>query len=271
MAFTDNTTGGRNIVQGILPYKLTLTDTCEVGDLIGYDSISTGAWERADANAKKYANFIAGEPCKTSGDTITVYREAIVSGFTGAVAGDLVYLSDTDGDYAAAPVGNYHQVVGIMISVTEAVIRPDAMPVCSYNTQVTPTGLAEAGFFRTEINDGASASMCGGIKIECKSLTGCDTLSSMRGLYIYMQAAKDTTDGTDLCIVRLEDGGTIPVHSVFELAFTNAAGPSYLIRTTTNSGTMYSKTGTSSTGAGWFKVDCAGTDRYILMYSDTPA
>jgi len=41
MAWAANSTGGYVIKEGLLPVKITLTDTCNAGDLIGYDAISS--------------------------------------------------------------------------------------------------------------------------------------------------------------------------------------------------------------------------------------
>ena len=188
MAFTANTTGGYVIEQGLLPVKIVLTDTCNVGDLIGYDAISSNVWERADANAKVYANLVAGEKCTASGNTIQCYKMAVISGFSGGTAaaggaaGHNLWLSDTAGAYAAEPVGNYHQCVGQMISDTTAVIRPDAMPHHGFACETFSTGLAEAGFFRAELFNGTSASMFGALKLETKVDSTADTVNSVRSL-----------------------------------------------------------------------------------------
>jgi len=269
VSVTDNTTGGRQILEGILPVAITLTDTCEVGDLIGYDPTSTEVWERADANAKKYANLIAAQRCEVSGNTVKCYREAIVDGFTGGAAGKLIYLSDTDGQYAGKPTGNYHQVVGMFVDTTKAIIRPDSMPVMSYSSEADSEGLAEAGFFRCELMDGTGASMMGGVKIETKVNTTADTIPSIRSLYIYHQANADSTSGEDNVIVRLEDGGSTAANCYIEFSGTNAAGPSALFHFITDSGTCYSQTGALTlTQSGWLKVLFElTTTRYIALYS----
>ena len=269
MAFTDNTTGGRVVRQGILPIKLTITDSCLAGDLIGYDSVSSEAWERADANAKVYASFIAGED-GASGDVITCYRQAYVSGFTGSAAGKLVYLADTVGQYVGDPDGNYQQCVGICVSDTEALIRPDCVPVMGYSSEADSTGLGVAGFFRAELKDGTGAAHFGGVKIETKTVSTADTVPSVRSLYIYHQADVDATPGEDNVIVRLEDGGVAPANAYLELACTSGAGPSYLFYIYQGTATATRLLGTASTQSGWLKVRVGGPgggDRYIALYT----
>ena len=267
MAFTDNTTGGRIIKEGILPIRLTLTDDCLPGDLIGYDSISNEAWERADANAKVYASFIAGE-AGASGDSIVCFRQAYVSGFTDLAAGKLLYLSDTVGQYAAAPTGNYQQCVGIGVSTTEALVRPDCLPVMSYSSEADSTGLGVAGFFRAELVDGTAATHFGGVKIETKVNTTADTIPTARSLYIYHQTNAATSDTYDNCLVRLEDGGSTVANSFIDLACGISSGPTYFIRTTTAPTTCISKTGALSlTQSGWIKCYIGDGVRYLALYS----
>ena len=128
MAFTDQTTGGRVLRDGIMPVKITLTDTCHPGDLIGFDGIDGGSdtWVRADANGKIPASLNAGQRCETSGDEIVCYKMAYV-GFpstTSAVTGDYVYLADTAGQYASTPTTWVSQCVGEMVSTTEMFVHP---------------------------------------------------------------------------------------------------------------------------------------------------
>jgi hypothetical protein len=271
MAFTDNTTGGRVIQQGTTPYKITLTDTCEVGDLICFDPTSSEVWERADANGKVYALFVAGEPCRASGGTITAYREAVVTGFTEGEAGKLLYLSDTVGEYAGLPTGNYHQCVGVMVSTTEAVIRADCQPKMGYASEPNSTGLGEAGFFRAELVDGVGASMFGALKLETKVNSTADTVPSARSLYIYHQTNHATTATEDNVIMRLEDGGSSVPNAFIELQCTHDAGPTYLISSGTGASTAIKSTGTCSTQSGWLKCwlgsPTDGAVRYIALYT----
>jgi len=91
MAYADNTTGGRVIVQGIMPVKVTLAEACEVGDLLGY---STG-WKRALATTPTCieARLVAGSR-GSANDVITAYGMAAVEGVTGATPGSEVYLAE---------------------------------------------------------------------------------------------------------------------------------------------------------------------------------
>jgi hypothetical protein len=91
MAYADNTTGGRRIVQGYLPVEITLGEACEVGDLLGYSS----GWKRALATAGSviHPRLVAGQRGK-SGDVITAYAGAIVKGVSGATGGNYVYTAE---------------------------------------------------------------------------------------------------------------------------------------------------------------------------------
>lgn len=123
MAFTDNTTGGRTILQGIGPVQIAITDTVKPGDLIGLNS--SGNWVRADGNSSPAigAKFIAGQ-AGVSGDTITAYAKAVIGGVSGAAKGDRVFLSDTAGQYASSASATLRQQVGIALTATEALIEP---------------------------------------------------------------------------------------------------------------------------------------------------
>lgn len=276
MTWTANTTGGYVIEQGLLPVKITLTDTCNVGDLIGYDAVSSNVWERADADAKVYANLVAGEKCTASGNTIQCYKMAVISGFSGGTAtvgggaGHNLWLSNTAGAYAAEPVGNYHQCVGQMISDTTAVIRPDAIPQHGFASETYSTGLGEAAFFRAQLFNGVSASMFGGVKIECQVETTADTITSARSLYIYHNTKADTTAADDNVIVRLEDGSNASYEPYAFIQFVpgNATGPDYFFHAMTQCSACISTSGALSlTQSGWFKCNVAGSTRYIALYS----
>jgi len=91
MAYADNTTGGRVIVAGVLPVKITLAEACEVGDLLGY---STG-WKRALATTPTCieARLVAGSRGQT-GDVINAYGLAAIEGVSGATVGSAVYAAE---------------------------------------------------------------------------------------------------------------------------------------------------------------------------------
>ena len=127
MAFTDNTTGGRVITSGFPEHalKVTLTDTCQVGDLIGYAS----GWKRADMNSspKVYPEFVAGEKCTASGNEIQCYRYAEIDFGTActATAGDRVFASTTAGGYQATTCADDQgSCVGVMTHAQRAIISP---------------------------------------------------------------------------------------------------------------------------------------------------
>lgn len=92
MAYADNTTGGRVIVQGILPVQITLAEACEVGDLLGYSS----GWKRGLATTPTCieSRLVAGSRGK-SGEVITAYGLAAVEGVSGATVGNEVYLAES--------------------------------------------------------------------------------------------------------------------------------------------------------------------------------
>jgi len=111
MSFTD--TGVRSILAGMFPDKVTLAAACKKGDLLGY---STG-WKLADADTGPiYASCIAAID-GAIGDTIPVWRAALVDGFAGGTPDADLYLSNTGGKFAAS-AGTNSQIVGRMQSVT---------------------------------------------------------------------------------------------------------------------------------------------------------
>jgi hypothetical protein len=118
MAFAD--TAVRNILQGILPCKITLAGAVAVGDLIGYSS----GWKQADANASIPAKLVAGEG-GASGEVITAFHAAVIEGPTGMTAGGALYLSDTAGGYAETASATSEQKVGESLSATVALVDPD--------------------------------------------------------------------------------------------------------------------------------------------------
>jgi len=268
MAFTDNSTGGRSILQGHNPVTITLTDTCTVGDLIGFDAVSSNAWEKADADGKVYAELIAGEACGTSGDSIVCYRSAVIRGITG-VDGDAIYLSDTAGAYASAPGGSWSQAVGKCVSTTDMLVVPSAMPVSAYDG----TGTGFAGFFRSEVESGrTSAGRCGGIEVQSKVISGASLGGDLYGAYIFVQW-QDTDAGTATSsILRLEDGCSTSCHpDAFIIFIPGAVGPDYMFdfgSISAPTGGSVAGTGTAKTGnGGWLKCKTSNGTRYINMYT----
>lgn len=118
MAFGDNSVGGRVIQEGIMPVKLLLAADVKVGDLLGYSA----GWKQADGNAGIYAEFFAGET-QPSGKIITAYRQGRISGITTGTAGNILYLSDNAGAYAAS-AGTVSQRVGIELGDGEIMVQP---------------------------------------------------------------------------------------------------------------------------------------------------
>lgn len=117
MAFADG--APRVIEQGILPCKVTLAGTVKVGDLITYNS----GWKQAAANTAT-AVLVAGE-AGVSGDIIVAYPAAIISGVTGATAGNEI-ISQNSGAYAENTSG---QNVGYSLSATTIYVGPQLLPV----------------------------------------------------------------------------------------------------------------------------------------------
>lgn len=119
MAYADATTGGRILLQGILPVQIVVSEAVEVGDLLG---VSSNLWKRADANNSIYAELVAGTK-GASGDTINAYRIAVIGGITGATKGNPIYLSDTVGETSES-AGTVIQVVGVSLTATEILLAP---------------------------------------------------------------------------------------------------------------------------------------------------
>lgn len=208
MAFVDHTYGGRVLREGIMPVKITLTDTCHVGDLIGYDNIAaTPVWKRADADGKIPAQLIAGERCNTSGDEITCFKMAYVDFGSGctATSGNVVYLSNTAGRYAAVPGSWVHQAVGQMISTREAFICVSSTPLTAFST----TGRGYAAYIRAELASGVTkASIFGGMRVDCKVIDGALGLNAdVYGGVITVQFQDTDMSGLG-AVLRLEDNSS---------------------------------------------------------------
>lgn len=265
MALTDVTDGSRVIQQGMMPYKITLNDTCKQGDLIGYDA-DDGVWEKADAADKVYADFVAGETCKASGDVITVFRQAIVTGFSDGVVGNPVYLGDTAGEYEDIPdTVHYQQVVGVCLSDTEVLVEPRAaVGVFGINRQALGWG----GYIRSEIQDETTSALWGGLRIDCKAVGG--TLSNdVFGLFVFLQLA--VAPGGSSALLRLEDGcGTLGHPDAFITFISGAVGPDYLFDLGSDpspSGGSFDLDNTPTTGGGNIKVKTSRGARYLALYT----
>ena len=123
MSFVDNTTGGRVILEGIEPVKVTLAAACKPGDLLGYNS----GWVLADTNSspKVYPELVAGQSGAIA-DVITAYRKAYVDFGSGctATAGDRVYASNTAGGYDGVASNDQGACVGVMADAQRAFLNP---------------------------------------------------------------------------------------------------------------------------------------------------
>jgi hypothetical protein len=138
MAFADNTP--RTVLCGLGPVQITLAGTVQAGDPVGYSS----GWKAADGNGAVYASLVAGED-GDSGDVITAFMAAVVTGFTGGTAGNPLYISDTAGDYSES-AGTVAQVVGRMASATDAFVQPfSAGVVLSGDVSTDAAGVTTIG------------------------------------------------------------------------------------------------------------------------------
>ena len=275
MAFADNTTGGRVIKEGIMPVRITLTDTCNVGDLIGYDGVTSDAWERASASGKVPAQLVAGEKCETSGDTIVCFQMAYVDFGSGstATAGDMVYVSNTAGRYASTPGSWVAHCVGQCVSATVALIHPSALPFMSY----APTGTGWGGYIRAELESGrTSMDLWGGLRIDVKSIATSVVASDAYGLYIFTQLQSAPVASSSM--LRLEDGCATSCGFDTWMSFIGGPDqdpPDYFLTfgatAPTNGAWDLTETGDANTIAGFLLCNMGGSDRYIYLYAIPPA
>ncbi len=125
MAFSDPGKG-RIVEQGEGIVKITLAEACKAGDILGYSS----GWKRALATVGTaiQGRLVAGED-GASGDVITAYRRAVVSGYSDGTAGNAVYVAEGT-DYGKitetkpATAGDCDTVIGYMVSATVAALEP---------------------------------------------------------------------------------------------------------------------------------------------------
>jgi hypothetical protein len=125
MAFSDPGKG-RIIEQGEGLVKVTLAEACKAGDILGYSS----GWKRALATVGTaiQGRLVVGED-GASGDEITAYRRAVVSGYSGGTAGDAVYVAEgTDHGKITETIpttsGDCDTIIGYMASATVAALEP---------------------------------------------------------------------------------------------------------------------------------------------------
>ena len=295
MAFVDNTTGGRVILEGFMPVKVALSGAVSVGDLIGYAS----GWKAADTNSspKNYPELVAGTD-GASGDTITAYREASVDFGSGctATAGDRVFASNTAGGYEGSAANDQGYCVGVMTTAQIAFLRPFyALPLFKWpNVEYSNTsGTVTLQQIKGALAATGTASMTG-IEVAPKVMDAI-AAGTIRGVYVGLDLEGTTAGTIDLaeafeanvgsdsgtartvtscyairCVnnmhgtvtngvsaIRLEaPGGTVAWGAVLDLAGT-ASG-------------VWSDTDTATgdTEAGFFKVKINGNARYVMTYSD---
>jgi len=261
----------------MLPVSIPIEDTCEVGDPIGYDNITNTRWQRADADGKFPAQFIAAEACDesyaTSSKETICYRMAIIDFGSGSTAtpGDMVYLSNTVGQYAATPGSWVNQCVGQCVSATKALIQPSCLPLMAYST----TGTGYGAHIRAEIASGKTSvnPLCGlrvGLKTIATSVIGGDVY------VIYVMYQMQQTQTATSAIMRLcdeSDAADVP-DAFMMLSCTVGGGPDYFLSFMNATATSWGHNASCSTGAGWLKVYieyAGGITRYINLYSDTPS
>ena len=132
MALTDNTTGGRIVDGLVLGVRIVLSDTCEVGDMLG---VSANTWVRALATTPNQvdARMVAGQS-GVSGDEIVAYAIAKIGGLTGMTKGNSVYVAEGTlkgevTETAPSTTGDVNAPIGISLSATEWLAYPGVMPV----------------------------------------------------------------------------------------------------------------------------------------------
>lgn len=125
MAFSDPGKG-RIIEQGEGLVRVTLAEACKAGDILGYSS----GWKRALATTGTavQGRLVAGET-GASGDVITAYRRAVISGYSGGTAGNAVYVAEgTDNGQVTetqpTTTGDCDTLIGYMASATVAALEP---------------------------------------------------------------------------------------------------------------------------------------------------
>ena len=298
MSFTDDTTGGRVIEQGILPVKVALSGTVECGDLIGYAS----GWKAADMNSspKNYPELVVAEP-GVSGDTVTAYRMAVIDFGSGctATAGDRVFASTDAGQYVGAASNDQGYCVGSMVDAQKAFVNPFyAFPLLKLpNTEYSNTsGTVTLAQLKGALAATGTASMTG-IEVAPKVLDAV-AAGTIRGVYVALDL-EGTSAGTITTAFAFEgnvgsDSGTArTVTSCYcfravnnmhgtvtngvsairiEAAGGNVAWGCVLDLASTQSGIWHdTDTGSGDTEAGYFKVKINGNTRYVVTYSDAPS
>ncbi len=119
---TDNTTGGRIILdpgRGTEPGTVTLSEACQVGDLLG---ISSATWVRANATVTAIQARAVALRAGASGDIIPVSANPVVGGLSGMTVGGVVYASMSAGQStqtAPTSTSSAQTIIGIALSATD--------------------------------------------------------------------------------------------------------------------------------------------------------
>ncbi len=298
MAFADNT-AGRVIISGFPEHalKITLTDTCNVGDLIGYSS----GWKRADMNSspKVYPELVAGERCATSGNEIQCYKYAEIDFGSSctATAGDRVFASTTAGGYQATTCADDQGAcVGVMTHAQRAILNPFyvfsniKIPNVEYSVasghviiQQLKSALSGTGStsltgieISPKVLDAVAAGTISGVKVAVDlEGTSAGTVTLAQGVEVNLGSDSGTarTVTSAYCYRAINNfHGTITNGvSVLrvETSGGNVAWGAVLDLASTASG-LWSDTDTATgdTEAGFFKVKINGNARYVMTYSD---
>lgn len=305
MAFVDNTTGGRVILSGFPEHvlKIILTDTCQVGDLIGYD-YSNDYWERADMNSspKVYPEFVAGEKCVKSGNTIQCYRYAEIDFGTTctATAGDRVFASTTAGGYQATTCADDQGCcVGLMTHAQRAIINPFyvfsniKIPNVEYSVasgtvilQQLKSALSGTGStsltgieITPKVLDGVAAGTISGVKINIDlEGTSAGTVTLTQGVEVNLGSDSNTVRTvTSAYCFRAINNFHYPVTNgasvlrVDTIGGDEAWGAILDLQGTAAGVWSDTDVGSGDTEAGYFKVRINGNARYVVTYSDAPA
>ena len=123
MAFSDPATG-RKILdsgRGTEPQTVTLAEACKVGDVLGYDS----GWKRALATTgTAIQGRVVALRSGAVGDEVPVSANPVVDGYTGATAGNYVYVAEgTDNgkitETAPTTTGDCNVIIGVALSATK--------------------------------------------------------------------------------------------------------------------------------------------------------
>jgi len=123
MAYTDNTTGGRLILDSGTPYprRIDIVEACEVGDVLGYSS----GWKRALATTATaiQGRFVALEAGQ-SGASVAVSMNPVVGGYASATPGSYVYVAEATlygetTQTAPLTTGDCNTIIGVALSATE--------------------------------------------------------------------------------------------------------------------------------------------------------